>query len=201
MNPVEQELKQKYTDIRFELYPNEKFKRIYLTGFIVPASLRNTGIGTKFMEDLTRLADEHGYKLTLSPSSSYGGNVNRLKDFYQRFGFVMNKGKNRDFSHREDMYRDPKGGMNEDESSDTGTSPSNSPAPERTKRGKANPTANTGAYDYGTVRGKANPITNTGNYEFDTNRGPANPISEDGKKNNRLEEAIINMKNLINLLG
>ena len=199
MNPIESKLKEKYSNIRFELYPNEKFKRIYLTGFIVPVALRGTGVGTEFMTDLVNLADEYGYKITLSPSNSYGGNVNRLKDFYQRFGFVFNKGKNRDFSHREDMYRDPKGGMNEEESASAGTSPSNSPAPERTKRGKANPTANTGTYDYGTVRGKANPIANTGTYEFDTNRGPANPIAED-KKNDRLQEAIISMKNLIKLL-
>jgi hypothetical protein len=108
MNPIETELKQKYNNIRFELYSNEKFKRIYLTGFIVPVSLRGTGVGTDFMNDLTRLADKYGYKITLTPSSSYGGNVNRLKQFYQRFGFVFNKGSNRDYSHMEDMYREPK---------------------------------------------------------------------------------------------
>jgi hypothetical protein len=203
MNPIEQELKQKYSDIRFELYANEKYKRIYLTGFIVPVSMRKTGVGTAFMEDLTRLADQYGYQLTLTPDSSYGGNVNRLKDFYQRFGFVFNKGANKDFTHKEMMHRNPKtNDINEADSESTsstssGTSSSNSPAPERTKRGKANPTANTGTYDFGTQRGKANPISNTGAYEFNTTRGPANPI----KENNRLDEAIINMKNLIKFLG
>lgn len=172
MNPIVQTLKQKYSDIRFELYPKEKFKEIYLTGFIVPISSRNTGIGTSFMKDLTKLADEHGYKITLSPDSTYGGNVRRLKDFYQRFGFVFNKGKNKDYTHQQLMYRNPKT-INE-----VGSSSTNSPAPERTQRGKANPTSNTGVYDFGTQRGKANPISNTGNYEFNTNRGPANPINE-----------------------
>jgi hypothetical protein len=182
---IEDELKQKYPDIKFELYPNEKHKRIYLTGFMVPYNMRGTGIGTSFMNDLTSLADQHGYKLTLTPSSSYGGNVNRLKDFYQRFGFVFNKGDNRDFTHKEDMYRDPK--INEEDSSNTssttssssgGTSASNSPVPDRVKKGKANPISNTGKYEFGTTRGKANPISNTGTYDFGTNRGPANPIPE-----------------------
>lgn len=101
-------LNQKYSDIKFELYPKENDKSVYLTGFIVPYKLRNQGIGTKFMEDLTHIADENGYKIKLTPSSSYGGNVIRLKRFYERFGFVENKGKNKDFSHREAMHREPK---------------------------------------------------------------------------------------------
>jgi N-acetylglutamate synthase-like GNAT family acetyltransferase len=197
MNQIEQQLKEKYSNIRFELYTNEKYKRIYLTGFIVPIKMRNSGIGTSFMEDLTNLADQYGYQITLTPHQSYGGNVNKLKDFYQRFGFVFNKGKEKDFTHRELMHRNPKNSdMNEEDA--TTTSSTNSPAPERTKRGKANPTANTGTYDYGTQRGKANPISNTSKYEFNTQRGPANPINE---KNNRLDEAINDIKKWINLLG
>lgn len=175
MNQIEQQLKEKYSNIRFELYTNEKYKRIYLTGFIVPIKMRNSGIGTSFMEDLTNLADQYGYQITLTPHQSYGGNVNKLKDFYQRFGFVFNKGKEKDFTHRELMHRNPK---NTDINEEEKASSTNSPAPERTKRGKANPTANTGKYEFGTQRGKANPISNTSKYEFNTQRGPANPINE-----------------------
>ena len=107
-NTVFNSLLDKYPDIRFELYPTEKTKKVYLTGFIVPFTMRGTGVGTAFMEDLVKLADQDGWTITLTPSSSYGGNVNRLKDFYKRFGFVFNKGSNRDFSHKEDMYRSPK---------------------------------------------------------------------------------------------
>lgn len=106
MDPFET-LKEKYPDIRFELYTKEKDKSVMLTGFIVPYKMRNTGIGTRFMNDLIDIADENGYKIKLSPSSSYGGNLNRLYDFYSRFGFVRNKGKNKDFSHKESMYRNP----------------------------------------------------------------------------------------------
>lgn len=178
MNPIVELLKNKYQNIRFELYPQEKYKSIYLTGFIVPPSLRDSGVGTAFMSDLVSLADEYGYQITLTPDSSYGGNVNRLKDFYQRFGFVFNTGDNKDFTHKQLMHRNPKTINEESDSDSSGTSTSNSPTPDRVKRGKANPISNTGVYDYGTQRGKANPISNKGEYELGTNRGSANPINE-----------------------
>ena len=105
------QLEARHPEIKFELYPTVKgdTKRVYLTGFMVPYSMRGKGLGTEFMEDLIKTADENGFKVTLTPSSSYGGNVTRLKAFYKGFGFVENKGNNRDFSHREDMYKDPKG--------------------------------------------------------------------------------------------
>jgi len=113
-NTIFNSLLDKHPDIRFELYPTEKAKRVYLTGFIVPISMRNGGAGSAFMEDLIELADKDGWMITLSPSNSYGGNVSRLKEFYKRFGFVENKGANRDFTHKEDMYRSPKGSLNEE---------------------------------------------------------------------------------------
>ena len=69
---------------------------------------KNAGNGTNFMNDLTELADKKGLKINLSPSADFGGNKNRLKDFYKRFGFVENKGKNKDFTINESMYREPK---------------------------------------------------------------------------------------------
>ena len=197
MIDVEKTLKEKFSDVKFLIIQNDKFKTLYLTEFIVPTNLRNSGIGTDFMNELCKIVDEIGYKITLTPSSAYGGNLHKLIDFYSRFGFVRNSGKNRDFTHRQTMYRDSKtSGL--DEAETTTTSSTNSPAPERTKRGKANPTSNTGAYEFGTQRGKANPISNTSKYEFGTQRGPANPISE---KNNHLNEAIINIKKWFGILN
>lgn len=71
------------------------------------AKNRNSGDGTRFMDDFTKLADEKGLNVNLSPSADFGGNKNRLKDFYKRFGFVENKGKNKDFTINESMYREP----------------------------------------------------------------------------------------------
>ena len=78
-----------------------------LTHFIVDE--QGKGHGTRFMEDLARLADEKGWTLTLTPDTSFGGtSVNRLKNFYKRFGFVNNKGRNTDFFTRDSMIRRPK---------------------------------------------------------------------------------------------
>ena len=151
--------------IRFDLYQDDKRKSLFLTGFIVNPTLRNSGLGSQFMDKLTKLADEIGYMITLTPSNAYGGNVNRLKDFYQRFGFIFNKGGNRDFSHKEDMYRLPKTQeINEEGESTSSTSTGNATATGKkwetgVKHGKANPISNHGEWESGMVRGKANPVT------------------------------------------
>lgn len=78
-----------------------------LTHFV--AAEQGKGSGTRFMEDLARLADERGWTLALTPDDSFGASsVKRLKDFYKRFGFVDNKGRNSDFYTRESMIRRPK---------------------------------------------------------------------------------------------
>lgn len=78
-----------------------------LTHFI--SGEQGKGNGTRFMKDLARLADEKGWTLALTPDDSFGAtSVKRLKDFYKRFGFVDNRGRNTDFYTRESMLRRPK---------------------------------------------------------------------------------------------
>lgn len=82
---------------------------VKLTDFVVDKQGR--GNGTRFMQDLTKLADEKGWILALTPDTSFGAtSVSRLKNFYKRFGFKDNKGKNTDFSTRESMVRKPSDG-------------------------------------------------------------------------------------------
>ena len=77
---------------------------VTLTHFIVKE--RNSGNGTKFMEDFIKNADNNGWILVLTPDTSFGASsILRLKKFYKRFGFKENKGKNIDFSTRETMIR------------------------------------------------------------------------------------------------
>jgi len=74
----------------------------------IVASEQGKGNGTRFMNDLTALADANGWILSLTPDTSFGGtSVKRLKDFYKRFGFKDNKGRNTDFETRESMVRRP----------------------------------------------------------------------------------------------
>ena len=78
----------------------------------VPTRTRNAGTGTRFMEAFTAFADAHGRRILLSPTGPESGmgttSKARLKRFYKRFGFVENKGRNKDYSTRETMYRMPR---------------------------------------------------------------------------------------------
>lgn len=93
------------TGIRMDAF--ESRGRINLNRIVVPQEARNSGAGTKAMNDLVRYADASGQTIALTPSSDFGGNKNRLVDFYKRFGFVENKGRNKDFEISESMYRLP----------------------------------------------------------------------------------------------
>lgn len=93
------------TGIRMDAF--ESRGRINLNRIVVPESARNSGAGTKAMNDLVKYADASGQTIALTPSSDFGGNKNRLVDFYKRFGFVENKGRNKDFEISESMYRLP----------------------------------------------------------------------------------------------
>lgn len=79
---------------------------VTLTDFVVKD--RNGGYGTRFMNDLTKIADENGWTLVLTPDVTFGASsASRLKTFYKRFGFQENKGRNADFKTRESMIRRP----------------------------------------------------------------------------------------------
>ena len=75
---------------------------------LIVAKEKNTGAGTKLMQDICDYADKERKTIILSPSDEFGGNKKRLIEFYKRFGFVENKGKNKEFLIFESMYRLPK---------------------------------------------------------------------------------------------
>jgi GNAT superfamily N-acetyltransferase len=96
----------KYPNVALDVF--ESPKAIDLSRIVVPTELRNKGIGSNVMNDLIQYADETGKQIRLSPSSDFGGSPSRLRKFYKEFGFVENKGKNKDFTTRETMIRNPK---------------------------------------------------------------------------------------------
>ncbi len=79
-----------------------------LSRIVIPEEQRGTGLGTQFMESVTEWADATKHTVELSPSSDFGGNKARLQVFYRRFGFVANKGRNKDFTISDTMYRLPR---------------------------------------------------------------------------------------------
>jgi predicted GNAT family acetyltransferase len=86
---------------------DKKNNAIEVSKIVVPDDLRNVGIGTKFMSDITKAADESGSIVTLTPSKDFGGNVKKLIEFYKRLGFVENKGANKDFRFQDSFIRLP----------------------------------------------------------------------------------------------
>jgi GNAT superfamily N-acetyltransferase/alpha-D-ribose 1-methylphosphonate 5-triphosphate synthase subunit PhnG len=90
----------------------ESKESLVLNTIIVPKSDRKKGIGTRAMEMITEYADSRGMMITLSPAikDDFQGVTSRarLVKFYKQFGFVENKGRNKDFSISNSMYREPK---------------------------------------------------------------------------------------------
>lgn len=108
-------IKLKYGLESFDLwqYPGGDLK---LNTLIVPKGIRKEGLGTKAMEELSRYADAHGFRLILSVAGhdDQMGTTSRARliRFYKRFGFVENKGRNKDFTVSVSMIRKPKLIMN-----------------------------------------------------------------------------------------
>lgn len=74
----------------------------------IPKSSRKEWKWTKAMADLIEYADKNWKRITLTPDNYAWSSISRLKEFYKRFWFVENTGRNKDFSTRELMYRTPK---------------------------------------------------------------------------------------------
>ena len=99
------DVKQAWADAGIDGDVFESRGRILLSKIVVPKDQRSTGIGSKAMQQLLEYADRTGQRVELTPASDFGGNKKRLVEFYKRFGFVENKGKNKDYEVSEAMYR------------------------------------------------------------------------------------------------
>jgi GNAT superfamily N-acetyltransferase len=92
--------------VEVDLYGNAE-RGYVLSKIVVPKELRGTGIGTKTMQDILDRMDREGAIIALTPDTAYGGSKGRLIKFYKSLGFVLNKGRNKDFRFRETMIRYP----------------------------------------------------------------------------------------------
>jgi GNAT superfamily N-acetyltransferase len=80
-----------------------------LNSIKVPKERRGEGLGTEFMENLVRIADQYGLAIFLTPSTDLGASsISRLRSFYSRFGFKRNQGRNKDFRSWDGMVRQPR---------------------------------------------------------------------------------------------
>ena len=112
------QLIEKYPGLKLDLMGNGSV--VTLSRIVIPEDGRQSGRGTEVMQALIQWADASGKKLALTPSADFGGNKKRLGDFYKRFGFVENKGKNKDYEVSESMLREPQLNQTGSESSPRG---------------------------------------------------------------------------------
>jgi len=105
---IQEILRNKYEDCLEGLDIYENRTSLVVPRIIVKEECRGTGVGTQIMNDLIAYADDNKQVVALTPSSDFGGNKNRLIQFYKRFGFKHNKGVHKSFQFRETMIRYPK---------------------------------------------------------------------------------------------
>lgn len=96
-------LKEKYSLLKLNVYEFEN--KISIDLIIVNS--KNQGTGTKVIQEICDYADKNNKIIICSPSEDFGSNKKRLINFYKKFGFVENKGTNKDYNIFETMYRLP----------------------------------------------------------------------------------------------
>jgi hypothetical protein len=95
-------------EMELTAYHNHK-NYIQLSKIFINKDQRHQGYAQDAMELLINYADTNKKILVLTPDNVWGASKEKLKKWYKTFGFVMNSGRNTDFTTRESMYRLPKG--------------------------------------------------------------------------------------------
>ena len=105
---IENTLINKYEDYLdgLDIYENKNSLR--LSKIVIKPEYRNKGIGKDIMQDLINYADTNKQIISLTPSSDFGGNKNKLTQFYEKFGFKLNKGYHKNYEFNDAMIRYPK---------------------------------------------------------------------------------------------
>jgi predicted GNAT family acetyltransferase len=105
---IEDILRAKYEKCLDGLDIYENKGSLKLSRIVVKQECRDSGVGSQVMNDLIEYADNNNQIIALTPASDFGGNKNRLIQFYKRFGFKPNKGHYKSFEFQDSMIRYPK---------------------------------------------------------------------------------------------
>jgi len=77
-------------DIDVELWENED--SLELTKIVIPQYKRNRGLGGIIMDRIIEYSEQTNKPIYLTPDMSFGAtSINRLKRFYNKFGFEKNQ--------------------------------------------------------------------------------------------------------------
>lgn len=82
-----------------------------IVSIIIDKEHRNMNVGSDIIKEINQFADKNNLKITLTPGlkDKHHGTTSRsrLIKFYKKFGFIENKGRNKDFTISDLMYRKP----------------------------------------------------------------------------------------------
>lgn len=92
------------------MYPMSGTNGVRIATLRVPADQRGMGIGAQVMQQVTDWADQCSIILVLTPESEGPGapSKTKLRQWYRSFGFVPNKGRNKDYHFTDAMIRRPR---------------------------------------------------------------------------------------------
>ena len=112
VSSLQKSLKKKYSELK-TLLLSEYNNVISIDMIEVDSDKRKEGVGSAVIQEIVNYADTNKKEISLLPalSDDRKGTTSRsrLVKFYKRFGFVENKGRNKDFSKKGgSMYRLPK---------------------------------------------------------------------------------------------
>lgn len=109
VSPLRGELLERYGNVIEKIQISETADNYLEIGMIViKERFRGSGYGTEIMGRIVKYCDMYGKKAHLTPTNEFGSNKKRLRNFYKEFGFVSNKGVNKDFRVKDTMIRLPK---------------------------------------------------------------------------------------------
>jgi hypothetical protein len=102
-------------DIKFVAHTTFNNDDIRVDNMEVPKDQRNkkrfyrgtAGVGSARLRGVTKYADRVGKRVSLTPVAKRGYK-HKLTNWYKKFGFKSNKGRNKDFSVSDTMIRNPK---------------------------------------------------------------------------------------------
>jgi len=107
VSPIQIELKDKYEKEIQALTLIDSGKAIEINMIRIHNSFRGQGIATEILQRICDYADDFEKILHLTPTDEFGSNKKKLTEFYKRFGFVMNAGKNKVSRFKDTMIRFP----------------------------------------------------------------------------------------------
>lgn len=110
---LENDIKSRYSGLdKLGIYMDSRKNSLFLSDLYVKAEFRGTGVGSAVMREIVAFADSKHISIVLIPEPEGRGSMKKLLGFYSKFGFVVNRGKKRDYFLSEpfslSMYRVPR---------------------------------------------------------------------------------------------